>query len=91
MPLYASPPPFVWHKIETVHLTYSAAPTFVPPTPPVLVPPPNPFAPPPEPEPEKEPEPTPSNDEKKDNQPEAEAPVAEEAPPTEPGTCLASL
>ena len=87
MPLYANPPPFVWHKIESVHLSYSAVPTFVPPTPPVLVPPPNPFAPPPEPEPE----PKASNDEEKDKQPEADAPVSEETPPTEPGIYLASL
>lgn len=87
MPLYANPPPFVWHKIESVHLSYSAVPTFVPPTPPVLVPPPNPFAPPPEPEPE----PKASNDEEKDKQPEADAPVSEEAPPTEPGIYFASL
>ena len=69
MPLYATPAPYVWHKIESLHLSYSAMPTFVPPTPPVLVPPHNPFAPPPQPEPE----PKSPADEKKNDPPEAPA------------------
>ena len=77
----------MWHKIETVHLSYSAMPTFVPPTPPVLVPPPNPFGLAPEPEPESK---LPA-DEKKDDPPEAEAPASEGAPPAEPGVYLDSL
>lgn len=88
MPLYANPQPFVWHKIETHHLSYTAMPTFMPPTPPVLVPPPNPFGPPPEPEPKA------PADEKKDDPPKVEVPTSEEAPPApavEPGTYRDSL
>ena len=62
-------------------------PTFVPPTPPVLVPPANPFAPPPEPEPEPK---TPA-DEKTADPPESEAHASEEAFPLEPGMYLHSL
>lgn len=49
-PLYASPPPFMWHKVEAHTAHYSAHPLFVPPVAPVLVPPRNPFEPPPDPE-----------------------------------------
>ncbi|KAF6234293.1 hypothetical protein HO173_007715 [Letharia columbiana] len=87
MPLYANPPPYVWHKIETLHLSYSAMPTFVPPTPPVLVPPSNPFGSPPEPEPE----PKAPADEKQGVPADAEAHASEEAPPAEPGMYLDSL
>ena len=60
-------------------------PTFVPPTPPILVPPPNPFGPPPG------SEPLPKVEDKKDDPPEAEATASEEAPPAEPGMYLNSL
>ena len=56
-------------------------PTFAPPTPPVLVPPADPFAPPPEPEPE----PKAVADEKKDGPPDAESHAPEETSPAEPG------
>lgn len=45
MPLYASPPPYVWHKVETHTAQYSALPLFVPPQPPILMVPHNPFLP----------------------------------------------
>ena len=83
MPLYANPPPYVWHKIESLQLSYTAMPTFVPPTPPVLVPPPNPFGSPPAPEPE--PESKAPADEKKEDPPDAEAHASEENPPAERG------
>ena len=87
MPLYANPQPYVWHKIESHHLSYSAMPTFVPPTPPILIPPTNPFGPPPGAEPEiKSPV-----EEKKEDPPEANAPASEEAPPAEPGMYSNSL
>ena len=63
MPMYATPPVYKWHTVEVHHLSYSATPTFVPPTPPVLVLPHNPYAPPPG----SEPEPKASDDEKKDD------------------------
>ena len=87
MPLYANPAPYVWHKIESVHLSYSPMPTFVPPTPPVLVPPHNPFGLPSEPEPE----PKPPANENKDHPPEPEAHASEEAPPVGPGMYVDSL
>ena len=87
MPVYAQPPPYVWHKFESVHLSYSATPTFVPPTQPVLVPPPDPFGTLPEPEPE----PKSPADEKKDDPPEADVHASEEAPPAEPRAHLNSL
>ena len=87
MPLYANPPPYVWHKIESHSFGYSALPTFVPPTPPTLVVPPNPFGPPPG----TEPEPKASVEDKKDDPPEAETTASEEAPPAEPGMYLNSL
>ena len=62
-------------------------PTFVPPTPPLLVPPSNPFGSPPEPEPELKP----PADEKKDDPPDAEAHASEENPPAEPGKYIRSL
>ena len=73
---YASPPPYVWHKFESLQLSYSAAPTFVPPTPPVLVPPLNPFALPSQPEPE----PKALDDEKNDGTPQVEEPASGESP-----------
>ncbi len=69
MPLYANPPPFVWHKIDTHTTQYSALPLFVPPTPPILVVPHNPFLPRP-PDPSQDPPPQ-----------EPETHAAEDAPP----------
>lgn len=62
-------------------MSYSATPTFIPPTPPVLVSPHNPFGVALEPEPEPE---APA-DENKDDLPKPEAQASEEAPPIEPG------
>ena len=87
MPLYATHPPFVWHKVESFHLSYSAMPTFVPPTPPVLVSPHNPFGPPPG----TELEPKSPDEEKKDDPPKADAPASEETPPAGPGMNLYRL
>lgn len=59
-------------------------PTFSPPTPPVLVPPQNPFGLPLA-------EPKAPAEEKKDDPPEPEAPASEKALPAEPGMYLDSL
>ena len=77
----------MWHKIESLHLSYSAMPTFVPPTPPVLVPPQSPFGFAPQPEPE----PKAPTDDKKEDPPEAEAHASEGASPAEPGVYLDSM
>lgn len=76
MPQYASPPPYVWHKFESLRVSYSTMPTFVPPTPPVLVPPLNPFALPSQPEPE----PKALDDEKNESPSQAEGSVSGESP-----------
>ena len=74
MSRYATPPVYQWHKIESHQYGYSVTPTFTPPTPPVLVPPVDPFGFPPG----LEPEPKASDDEKKDGS--AEEPASEQKP-----------
>lgn len=73
MPLYANPAPYVWQKIDTHTKQYSALPLFVPPQPPILVVPHNPFLPRP-PDPSQEPPPQ-----------EPEPPAADDTPPEEVG------
>ena len=89
-PLYAQLPVWSYHKVETHNYQYSPLPGYVntPPAP-VLVPPPEPFAPPEEPVPEE-----PASEEKNDEAQEGEAAGSEETPPDDAGaysilTCTA--
>lgn len=85
VPMYGQPKTWAWHNPQAHTARYSTVPVFVPPTPPVLKAPPNPYLPP---EPSPPEETTPEEPPKDDNgggQPEAEAPPAEEPASEEPG------
>ena len=84
MPMYGQAKPWAWHNPQTQHAPrYSSVPLFTPPAPPVLNPPPNPYAPR-EPPPEESTPEEPNEDDNGGSQPEAEAPPAEEPALAEP-------